>query len=230
MGYVALTSPALAAPGEAKFGNLPSENAQPLVGDARIVDGDTLVLGDTRIRLFGIDAPELSQTCLDGRGRSWSCGVWSKSILEALSTGRVDCQPLDQDRYGRTVARCFAGGTDIAADMVRRGAAYAYRRYSTDYVSDEDRARRADAGLWRGEAMSPATFRAQKAEARVAATAPQSAPTGCTIKGNISANGKLYHLPGGRWYDKTRINETKGERWFCSEGEARKAGWTAAQG
>ena len=62
------------------------------------------------------------------------------------------------------------------------------------------------------------------------APAPQSAPGGCAIKGNISGNGRIYHLPGSRSYEKTRIDTAKGERWFCSEGEARAAGWRAARG
>lgn len=198
----------------------------PENGALRVVDGDTLAIGETRIRLYGIDAPELSQSCSDMRGHDWACGQWSKAVLEKLATGTVSCAPRDTDRYGRTVAVCTSNAGDMNAAMVASGAAYAYAKYARDYVALEETARAGGQGLWRAGAQTPADYRAEKRGAQPA----QTPPGGCAIKGNISGSGKLYHMPGGRWYEGTRINEGAGERWFCSEDEARAAGWRKAQG
>lgn len=193
--------------------------------DLRIVDGDSLVLNGAKIRLFGIDAPELSQTCTDMRGREWACGRWSRGVMARVSVGVLSCVEIDRDRYGRMVARCAGAQGDIGAAMVRAGAAYAYEKYSTDYLPHQDEARQSGKGLWRAGSIDPAAFRA----ARKPVTLTEG-PKGCKIKGNISKSGRLYHLPGSRWYDDTSINAKTGERWFCSEDEARGAGWRPAKG
>lgn len=201
----------------------------------RVVDGDTLVLGEVRIRLFGIDAPELSQTCSDMQGAPWGCGTWSKAVLERLVHPGLSCTPKDIDRYGRTVAVCYdPKGVDVNAAMVAAGAAYAYVKYAKDYIETEQDARAGGIGLWRAAVIPPAQYRAEyragKRATQSASKPVQSHPEGCAIKGNISKSGKLYHLPGGRWYEGTRISLTSGERWFCSEGDAQAAGWRRAQG
>ncbi len=195
-------------------------------GALRIVDGDTLAIGAVKIRLHGIDAPEMSQSCSDMRGEAWDCGAWSKAVLERLAVGAIACVEKDRDRYGRSVAVCYGAKGDLNAEMVRVGAAYAYVKYSRDYIADEEAARAGGHGLWRAGSQSPSEYRA---ETRTA-LAPQVPPSNCAIKGNISGSGKLYHMPGGRWYEGTRINEASGERWFCSEDEARAAGWRKAKG
>ncbi|WP_376871680.1 thermonuclease family protein [Albirhodobacter sp. R86504] len=197
-------------------------------GVARVIDGDTLDLDGTRVRLFGIDAPEQNQTCADARGKRWECGAFATQSLRALVQGRVSCEPVEMDRYGRTVARCFNGAQDINAQMVAQGAAFAYRKYSDDYVMLEARAEQRGAGLWSGEAETPETFRAQaRAASRREAEEPPRA--GCRIKGNISNSGRIYHMPNQAFYAETAINEARGERWFCSAAEARAAGWRAAK-
>lgn len=111
----------------------------------RVIDGDTLDLDGERIRLFGIDAPERGQSCgpLD-------CGKAATDALAAiLAAGPVRCTRVNTDRYGRTVARCRAGGLDVNREMVRRGMAWAYRQYSEDYVSDEKKAKKARIGIWK---------------------------------------------------------------------------------
>ncbi len=199
-------------------------------GALRVIDGDTLAIGETRIRLYGIDAPELSQSCSDMRGQDWACGQWAKAVLVKLAGGAVRCVAHDTDRYGRTVAVCATEAGDINAAMVASGAAYAYTQYARDYVVFEERARTEGQGLWRAGVQLPADYRAEK-RAEISDAQPEQTPPGnCAIKGNISGSGKLYHLPGGRWYGGTRINEAQGERWFCSEDEARAAGWRKAQG
>ena len=197
-------------------------SALTLEGQARVVDGDSLVIAGDSIRLFGIDAPELQQRC-DPSGRNWACGAWAKEKLTMITRqGVLRCKALDRDRYGRTVARCTVSGRDVGAEMVRAGAATAYLRYSHDYAGIEVRAKAEGRGLWSGEMVAPSAYR------KVAKR--QSRPVGCAIKGNISAKGKrIYHLPGQRDYTATRISKAKGETFFCTEAEARAAGFRAAK-
>lgn len=203
----------------AVVGGLPTPALQ---GAVRVVDGDTLAMGETRIRLFGIDAPEALQRC-DPSGRNWACGVWSADKLREIVTGaKLICAVQDTDRYGRSVASCSADGRDVGSLMVRAGAAIAYRAYSQDYVADENLARAEARGLWNGAATDPSLYR------RIARHQP--APKGCAIKGNVSSRGsRIYHLPGQRDYDATRISPPKGEQYFCSEAEAVAAGFRAAK-
>lgn len=128
----------------------------PGLPPARVIDGDTLVIGETHFRLFGIDAPERSQTCTGATGAPYACGAMAKSALElALGAGMVVCEPRDKDRYGRTVAVCRAGGQDVGAVLVSEGWALAYRQYSLDYVAAEQAAQAARRGMWAGTFTPP---------------------------------------------------------------------------
>ncbi|MGP6086645.1 thermonuclease family protein [Antarctobacter jejuensis] len=204
--------------------------AADIAGPLRVVDGDTLVVGDTRIRLHGIDALERDQMCGGKGGYLWPCGAWVTGEVRARYEGRwTRCVALDTDHYGRVVARCSVGGDDMGAALVESGLAFAYRKYSEAYVPQERRAAQRKAGLHATGVHSPASFRALKRDVR-SARIMASAPEGCVIKGNISQNSgrRIYHLPGQDWYAKTKITATRGERWFCSEEEARAAGWQRA--
>ncbi len=195
----------------------------------RVIDGDTLHVGDTRVRIFGIDAVEAKQTCQTEQGVAWPCGAWVKArVTQAYDGRRATCTAVDTDRYGRTVARCTIAGDDIGAALVTAGLATAYRRYADDYVAQEADAAKADRGLWAMRMQSPEAFR-HAAPAPIAA--PVIAASGqCQIKGNISSKGeRIYHVPGQRYYDQTKISLGKGERWFCSPAEARAAGWRASK-
>lgn len=196
--------------------------AETVSGRARVSDGDSLRIGDARIRLFGIDAPELDQQC--GAGPGWPCGTWARGRLALLAEGRrVHCTVQDRDAYGRLVAICSVNGTDIGGALVAEGAATAYRRYSTRYLAAEQAAQRAGLGIWGGDFDRPEAHR------HGTGAEPEAGPNGCRIKGNISGSGrKLYHLPGGGGYAATRIDTARGERWFCTEAEARAAGWRPA--
>ena len=210
-------------------------------GRARVIDGDTLEVAGTHVRLFGIDALERSQTCDTPHGE-WACGAWARDELARLIGERgVRCVGDTRDRYGRLVARCDAGQGDLGAALVEDGAASAYRRYSRAYLGEEARAREAERGMWRRDGdgvLAPDAWRAARRSAQGAGVGADSgrsdrppmseAPEGCAIKGNVSANGHIYHLPGQRDYDRTRIDPARGEHWFCSEAEARAAGWRPA--
>ena len=198
-----------------------------LSGSARVIDGDTLEIRGRRIRLHGIDAPESAQRCRSG-GRSWPCGREATRALSVHIAGRpVVCKERDRDRYGRSVAVCRAGGEDLNTWMVAAGWALAYRKYSRSHVAEERAAKAAGRGIWRGDVVAPWEWRKGKrlagADTRTDAQQCNGRPA---IKGNISKDGsRIYHVPGGRYYERTRINRSKGERWFCSEAEARAAGW-----
>ncbi len=201
-----------------------------ITGPLRVVDGDTFAVGDTKIRLHGIDALERDQMCGGQGGYLWPCGAWVTGEVRARYDGRwARCVALDKDHYGRTVARCSVGGDDIGAALVESGLAFAYRKYSEAYVPQEQRAARRRMGLHATGVHSPEAFRSLKRQVR-AARVMASAPDGCVIKGNISHNGgwRIYHLPGQSWYAKTKVSTRRGERWFCTEAEARAAGWRRA--
>ena len=198
-------------------------------GQASVIDGDTIEIHGAKIRLFGIDAPEGRQVCQDSMGRDYRCGQRAALALsDKIGRHTVSCVERDVDRYHRIVAVCSVAGLDVNGWMVRRGWAVAYRHYSEDYVPQEDEASAARAGIWAGSFTPPDEWRHSKV-AHVSQARRQSAPTkpaSCLIKGNISYNSgqKIYHVPGGKYYDQTRINRP-GERWFCTEAEARAAGW-----
>lgn len=125
------------------------------------VDGDTLRSASQRIRLAGIDAPELSQTCRDGQGRAWQCGTAARGRLASIvARGGVACRSQGQDRYGRMLATCSAAGiADIGDAMVRDGYAVNYARYTSDYAGAEREARSARRGLWQGDFDNPEEWR-----------------------------------------------------------------------
>lgn len=126
----------------------------------KVTDGDSLRSGELRIRLHGMDAPEIRQSCTKG-GVSYACGLAAQAYLETMlaSSGEVRCEHLDTDRYQRLIMRCYHRGIDIAAAMVRAGWAVAYRRYSYDYVADEQAARDDKIGLWEGTFQTPEAWR-----------------------------------------------------------------------
>jgi endonuclease YncB( thermonuclease family) len=208
------------------FSCLAAEAADLTIGPATVVDGDTIRIDETRIRLHGIDAPETAQICNAAAGGTWACGVEATRALRAMLTGHeVSCRPVTRDRYGRTVARCFVGAVDIQADMVRRGLAWAFVKYSSDYLSEEAEARAAHRGIWQADTQTAWEFRAARW-----AEYDKSAPEGCAIKGNVNRRGeRIYHMPWGLDYSKVKMDLTKGKRWFCSEGEAEQAGWRIAR-
>jgi len=131
-------------------------------GRARVSDGDSFRLGDDRIRLIGLDAPELDQTCSDANGRDWACGrEASRRMAALLAQGPVECAPEGHDRYGRLLASCTVAGTDLGRTMVEEGLAIASGRYWLE----ERAARSAGRGLWAGSFDSPRAYREQRESA-----------------------------------------------------------------
>ena len=133
------------------------------VNITKVSDGDSLRSGNLRIRLFGIDAPELMQQCADQNGVLWGCGVAARRQLNDLIGTNKDlkCSLRDVDRYGRLIMQCFNGATDIGAAMVRSGHALAYRHFSDLYIAEEEQAKTALKGIWRGTFSPPWEWRRQ---------------------------------------------------------------------
>ena len=134
--------------------------AEPITGRGSVIDGDTLEIGGQRIRLHAIDAPESGQTCLDASGKVWRCGTAAARAMDDLAGGKtLACDPRDVDRYGRIVAVCHSGDTDVGAALVMAGLAMAYRKYGLDYVAQEQAAQTANRGMWAGQFEWPWAWR-----------------------------------------------------------------------
>lgn len=130
-----------------------------LVGRSSVVDGDTLEIHGTRIRLEGIDAPESRQRC-GSAGQEWPCGQQAALALSDWIADRpVSCQRRGTDRYQRVIGRCYVNNVDMQGWMVSNGWALAYRRYSEDYVAAEEHAAAARVGMWRDEFVPPWEWR-----------------------------------------------------------------------
>ena len=207
-----------------------SAQTNSISGLAHVSDGDSLVINDTRIRLFGIDAPELEQQCTRN-GASWACGQRSKRALQDMvGNGTITCTPQSIDKHGRTVAICSDQYGELNAAMVETGWATAYRFYSDRYVAAEESAKSARIGIWDSQFVEPREYRVTYGIADPDYTPPaptkpkperEYASSKCDIKGNRARDGEwIYHLPGMKYYDQTRA-----EQFFCSEEAARKAGY-----
>lgn len=137
-------------------------HAEAWRGLPRVVDGDTLAIGDTRLRLIAIDAPEGAQTCRDAEQLEYDCGREATRELERLIGGReVSCSGEKRDRYGRALVVCSVGGVNLNAEMVRSGWAVTY--LGRDFDREEAEARQARRGLWAGEFQRPEDWRRQRA-------------------------------------------------------------------
>jgi endonuclease YncB( thermonuclease family) len=143
------------------LGPSPIALADDLAGQASIIDGDTLEIHGTRIRLWGIDAPESSQLCRGDDSLQYRCGAKAANDLDAFIAGRpVNCLPISLDRYGRTVATCSVGGADLGDWLVRNGLALDWPQYSKRKYDDVQReAEQAGRGMWAGSYVEPWLYR-----------------------------------------------------------------------
>ena len=125
-------------------------------GIPRVVDGDTLDFNGLRVRLHGIDAFEHDQVCSRSDGSGFACGAAARdSLTKAIGNSPVACVKRDVDHYGRMVAVCRVGDRDLGAKVVLDGAALAYRRYSGDYIDEENVANATRSGAWDGSFDPP---------------------------------------------------------------------------
>lgn len=197
-------------------------SAATLQGKAEVVDGDTIKVGGLPVRLQGIDAPEGLQSC-ERSGKKYPCGKEATKRLAALIRGRtVSCKIIGRDDFDRILGICLAGDTELNAAMVSSGWALAFLKYSDRYAAEQRLAETAQAGLWAGSFDKPWDWRLGKVQ-----EADNSGD--CVIKGNIGRGGeRIYHMPFQQFYSRTKIDEGKGERWFCTEEDAIDAGWRRA--
>jgi endonuclease YncB( thermonuclease family) len=212
-------------------------------GVPRIVDGDTLALGSTKVRLEGIDAPETEQVCLNANGVRWTCGIDARDQLVAHIAGReINCKSNGVDAYKRTLAICYLAGEDLNGWLVQQGWALAYVKYSSIYRQVEEEARTNRRGLWQRAFIAPWDWRHRNNKTVILsafsvpinAQAMLLAPSGtdgapspeCTIKGNVNSKGeRIYHTQHQNAYAKIKMDKGGGRRWFCTPEEAEAAGW-----
>ena len=128
----------------------------------RVVDGDTIHIGKIKYRFHGIDAPEMSQTCKQNN-KNIKCGVLSKvKLVEKINNQKVNCKKITTDRYKRIVAECFVNNESLSSFLVKNGYAFAYRRYSKQFIEDENFAKKNKLGLWAMEFQYPWDYRRKK--------------------------------------------------------------------
>lgn len=197
---------------------------------SRVIDGDTIEIeGGERVRYIGIDTPET----VDPRKPVQCFGVEASNKNKELVEGktvRLEKDVTDRDKYNRLLRYVWVGDTFINLELVKQGFAYSYSyppdiKYQDQIVAAQQEAEKNKNGLWNACPL----------DASKSATVPEEEVTqketagDCAIKGNISTSGeKIYHLPGCGSYEKTKIEENRGEKWFCSESEAQAAGFRKA--
>lgn len=211
---------------------LPGWSGGELVKVVRVIDGDTIEIeSGERVRYIGIDAPESvhpskSIECF-GKEASKKNG---EMVLDKLV--RLEKDISERDRYGRLLRYVWMGDILINLELVEQGFAYSYSyppdvKYQDLFAEAQRRAREENRGLWGGcQEESPSAVASELPIASQNSAPPDKS---CPIKGNINSVGeKIYHLPKCDSYEKTKIDESRGERWFCFEAEAQEAGWRRA--
>ena len=197
-----------------------------LEGHASALGGDTLRISGRIVRLAGIEAPEGEQSCTREGGTRWQCGEAAQRALERITRrDTLTCTITEVRTDGPSLASCrTTAGTDIASELVRAGHAFADDGFFAAYSAQQEEARSGKKGIWSGSAQRPAEYRTARWE-----EARKAAPDGCPIKGQVSGRSRTYVLPWTPGYDRIKVRDTRGGRWFCSEDEARAAGWQPAQ-
>lgn len=207
-----------------------------------------------KIRLIGVDTPETRKPNTPVQCFGPQASSKMQSLVQSRSV-RLEADPTqgDSDKYDRKLRYVFtADGQNVAQVLIAGGFGreYTYNRayrFQSQFRSAQATAQKAKNGLWgscpsfgapqggsEATQQSPQRVAPSPAVPRKSApvkSAQPAAPAGaCDIKGNINSKGvKIYHVPGGRSYDRTKITPSKGERYFCSESEASAAGWRAAR-
>ena len=190
-------------------------------GQAAVIDGDTIEIGDHQVRLLGIDAPEAAQEHKLDTGGTDFLGRGAAMMLRSLITVneiRCDLSP-EKDSRGLPLGTCFSGKTNLAAEMVASGMARATP--NSPYAEAEKQAKSAKKGFWRDRSEAPWAFR----ERRLSAAAPKNSPGGCVFKAVSDGARKTLITPWSPWYNDVQVNLARGDRWFCSEAQAVSQGW-----
>jgi endonuclease YncB( thermonuclease family) len=194
--------------------------SQTLTGRATVVGPGLLKLGETTVRLADIEALDREQTCLRG-GKRWRCGDASITALQRLTAGRnLSCVVRATGVERMTAGACRDGQADIASALVKGGYAFAAGSFAPAYAADESAAKTAKLGLWAGESERPDVWRS-----RIWEEAKKARPDGCAIKAVTAGGARVYVMPWSADYERARIDPRRGGRWFCTEQEAKDAGW-----
>lgn len=195
--------------------------AQDNYSQVTVIDGDTLDANGQTIRLYGIDAPELGQYCLNGKNR-YRCGYEAALNLRKLVRNKnVECRatPVDASDEGQI---CSVELVDLAESMLRHGHAIALPSALAFYRKAEREAKSSKVGVWRGEFVPPSEWRA----GRRLPTTDDAPMQSCDIKGLVSDKGeRVYLVSTDPAYERVNVSEARGERLFCSDDQAEFAGW-----
>ena len=194
----------------------------------RVIDGDTIEIeGGLSVRYIGIDTPET----VDPRKPVQCFGVEATNKNKELVSGkrvRLEKDVSEIDKYGRLLRYIYVGDTFVNLELVKQGFAYSSTyppdvKYQSQFTEAQRQAKEQNKGLWGSCPVATPT-------PTITATPPTTQqPSSCDIKGNISSSDeKIYHVPGCTSYNVTKIDEARGERWFCTEQEALNAGWRKA--
>ena len=141
------------------YNDVKSQEIKIIEGNALVVDGDTIKINGEKIRFSGIDTPELRQTCLK-EGIKVPCGITAKQILiDKIEDNKIVCIREGKDQYKRTLAECFVNNESLSSYLVKSGYAFAYRRYSKKFITDENFARTNNIGMWAMEFDYPWAWR-----------------------------------------------------------------------
>ncbi len=125
-----------------------------------VVDGDSLFIGKREIRLSGIDAPEYNQKCYDSQDNTYPCGKQAAQALrKMIKNGNIKCRTIVKDKYKREVSVCSSSNVNLNKQMVEDGWAVAYTRYTKDYISAEQQAKKQKRGIWQGRFLKPEYYR-----------------------------------------------------------------------
>ncbi len=206
-------------------GCIPDRARREYAAVTKVIDGDTIEVDEGgipfRVRYIGMDAPELT-----GEPMAAEALAANRRLVEGKTIVMIRDQS-EADRYGRLLRFVFAGDGFVNVELVRMGMARA-APYPPDvscraeFDAAQREALQAGRGLW----SIVLSLTPPPGAGTVCAGGCVTPPAGCRIKGNIGASGeKIYHVPGGKFYDNTLIEPEKGERWFCTEAEAVAAGW-----
>ncbi len=198
-------------------------DALTLKGRLNVIDGDTVKILGERVRLLGIDAPEIDQHCKNAAGRKYACGrVSAMALSNIVQNNLVRCEGEKRDSYGRLLGVCYVGTLELNGWMVRNGYALNYSLYSNRYVFAEKEARAAKRGLWSGEFVVPWDWRKGSRlvyeeiecyRSSVKAPAPLLGNHGEII---VMGDGTIWEIVGGRhrymyeYYPSVKICPKKG--------------------